>query len=108
MASSNLPMTVTQQRYFVITATNFPNLLQRTRLLQELPEHHPQHVNDMSGSNESAYVDTRHFEERHEQLLYNTFRFELQEIIQAYLQRTRQPYPISLVFDFSGVPVQRL
>ena len=45
--------------------------------------------------------------EEHERILYNTLRFELQETIQAYLQRTRQAYPINLVFDFSGVQVQR-
>lgn len=44
MASSNHRNYVVRQEpvipqpYFIITATNYPNLLQRTRLLQELPE----------------------------------------------------------------------
>lgn len=46
--------------------------------------------------------------EEYERMLYNTLRFELQQLIQGYLQRTRLPFPINLVFDFSGVQVPRL
>lgn len=38
MASSNEGMVDAQQRTFVITATNYSYLLQRTRQMQELPD----------------------------------------------------------------------
>ena len=37
----------------------------------------------------------------YERSLLNTVRFELQETIRAYLSRTRQPWPIHLIFDMS-------
>ncbi|CAF3104492.1 unnamed protein product [Rotaria sp. Silwood2] len=48
------------------------------------------------------HVGIAHIEE-HETILYNTLRFELEESIRAYLQRTRRSYPINLVFDFSNI-----
>lgn len=39
------------------------------------------------------------YSDEHEQLLYNTVRFQLQEVIRAYLDRARRPYPIHLLFD---------
>jgi hypothetical protein len=44
----------------------------------------------------------------HEQLLYNTFRYELQQIIRAYLYQTYQSYPMYLVFDMSDLNFQFL
>ncbi|CAF5048442.1 unnamed protein product, partial [Rotaria sp. Silwood1] len=45
--------------------------------------------------------------EEHETILYNTLRFELEECVRAYLQRTQRLYPINLVFDLSNVQPQR-
>jgi hypothetical protein len=39
----------------------------------------------------------------HERLLYNTVRFQIEEIIREYLQRTQRPYPIYLIFDMSDM-----
>ncbi len=44
-----------------------------------------------------AYTD------EHERLLYNTLKFEIQEAIRTYLQRTRRASPIHLIFDLSGI-----
>ncbi|CAF4613440.1 unnamed protein product, partial [Rotaria magnacalcarata] len=41
--------------------------------------------------------------EQHERFLYNELRFELEDSIRAYLQRTRRPYPISMVLDLSEI-----
>ena len=56
----------------------------------------------MLGQTISTRFEMLHSEE-HERYLYNTLRFDLQETIRAYLQRTRQSYPISLVFDMSDI-----
>jgi hypothetical protein len=42
------------------------------------------------------------YTEEHERLLYNTLKFQLQEAIRTYLQRTQQPTPIHLIFDMSN------
>jgi len=46
------------------------------------------------------------FTDEHERLLYNTFRFQLQQIVRAYLHQTRQSHPIYLVFDLSEMNFQ--
>lgn len=104
-----------QPRYFIIAITNFPHLLRGTRPLQELtssypppPPPHPQYGNDMHPPNGPMSVNRYPSEDPQERMLYNTLRQELQEVIQGYLQRTRLPYPICLVLDFSGVPPPRL
>lgn len=61
-----------------------------------------------AATNGSRNVNQCPSDDQHERMLYNTFRFELHEIIKAYLQRTQQPYPIRLVFDFASVPASRL
>lgn len=45
----------------------------------------------------SGNIDTTGYE----QLLYNSLRHQLEEIINVYLRLTRRPYPIYLVFDMS-------
>ena len=42
----------------------------------------------------------------HEQLLYNTLSYQLQQIIRAYLCQTYTSYPIYLVFDMSNTTFQ--
>ncbi len=49
-----------------------------------------------------VHFGTSHTDE-HERLLYNTIRFQIQEIIREYLQRTRRTYPIYLLFDMSDM-----
>jgi len=39
----------------------------------------------------------------HERLLYNTLRFQLEQIIRTYLCQTHQMHPIYLIFDMSGI-----
>ena len=39
----------------------------------------------------------------HEQLLYNTLRFQLEYIIQNYMSHTRRSDPILFVFDMSNM-----
>ncbi|CAF1457023.1 unnamed protein product [Rotaria sordida] len=70
---------VTGNQYFLITITNYPNLLQRTLQYQQSPN------------------------QQYETILYNTLRFELEECIRAYLQRTHRLFPISLIIDLSNI-----
>jgi hypothetical protein len=41
--------------------------------------------------------------DEYERLLYSAVRFELKEIVQGYFQRTRQSFPIRVVFDLSDI-----
>ncbi|CAF1502334.1 unnamed protein product [Rotaria sordida] len=41
--------------------------------------------------------------DQYETILYNTLRFELEECIRAYLQRTHRLFPISLIIDLSNI-----
>lgn len=77
--------------YFILVLTNFPPLLERTRLWQEDPT--MSNNNDPSSSDNSV----------HERILQNEFVYELRDSVRAYLQRTEQTYPIHRVFDFSDV-----
>jgi len=43
-----------------------------------------------------------------EQLLYNTLRYQLEQIIRAYLYQTYPCFPIYLVFDLSNMNDQFL
>lgn len=43
-------------------------------------------------------------DEQHERQLYDELRFNLEHVIEAYLQRTQRSYPIRFVFDFSNLP----
>ncbi|CAF4498142.1 unnamed protein product, partial [Rotaria sp. Silwood2] len=56
--------------------------------------------------NERIHFGLAHSEE-HELILYNTLRFELEECIRAYLQRTQRLYPINLVFNLSDIDLRR-
>ncbi len=44
----------------------------------------------------------------HEQLLYNTLRYHLEQIIRSYLRQTYRSLPIYVVFDMSNVNFQSL
>ncbi|CAF2100991.1 unnamed protein product [Rotaria magnacalcarata] len=110
MASSNRPRTQTQQsanrsdQVFLITLTNHPTLLQNTSRFQQAPD--VQYIEQREGgifiSNRPANIGMDH-SEQHERFLYNELRFELGDSIRAYLQRTRRPYPISMVLDLSDI-----
>ena len=76
-------MTSFNPRYFLITMTNYPNLIMRTQQYQ-----HPLDYKDPA---------------QYERFLYNTLRFELEGSIRGYLLRTQRPYPINLVFDLSHI-----
>ena len=41
--------------------------------------------------------------EQHEIFLYNELRFDLEQSVRAYLQRTRRSYPINVVIDLRNI-----
>ncbi|CAF3831688.1 unnamed protein product [Rotaria sp. Silwood1] len=91
-------------QYFIITVTNYPNLLRQTPTYQESPNQQwQQWLRDGIPITNVPSHFSRATTEEHEIILYNTLRFELEECIRAYLQRTGRLYPINLVFDFSHV-----
>ncbi|CAF3726623.1 unnamed protein product [Rotaria sp. Silwood1] len=100
--------TISEHRYFLITVTNFPNLLNRTQSYQQQQNNELQQRLrvGMLAPNAAIHFGMAHTEE-HELLLYNTLRFELEECIRAYLQRTQRLYPINLVFDLSHMDQRR-
>ncbi|CAF3104638.1 unnamed protein product [Rotaria sp. Silwood2] len=114
MASSShtseihMQSTITENQYFLITITNYPNLLHRTQQYQQSPNQQwQQRLQDgMLVPNIPIHFGIAHTEE-HETILYNTLRFELEECIRAYLQRTPRLYPINLVFDLSNMEQHR-
>ncbi|CAF3995510.1 unnamed protein product [Rotaria sordida] len=95
---------VTGNQYFLITITNYPNLLQRTLQYQQSPNQ--QWQLRLRGAvlipNVPIHFGIAHTEE-HETILYNTLRFKLEECIRAYLQRTQRLFPINLVIDLSNI-----
>ncbi|CAF1268723.1 unnamed protein product [Rotaria magnacalcarata] len=110
MSLSNRPRTQIQQsangtdQVFLITLTNHSTLLQNTSRFQQAPD--VQYIEQREGgifiSNRSVNIGVDH-SEQHERFLYNELRFELEDSIRAYLQRTRRPYPISMVLDLSDM-----
>ncbi|CAF4784307.1 unnamed protein product, partial [Rotaria sp. Silwood2] len=76
------PTTVTGNLYFLITITNYPNLLQRTQHYQQSPNQQWQQRlrGSMLVPNIPIHVGIAHIEE-HETILYNTLRFALEESI---------------------------
>ncbi|CAF4630333.1 unnamed protein product, partial [Rotaria magnacalcarata] len=44
--------------------------------------------------------------EQYKRFIYTTLRFELEESIRTYLQRTQRLYSINLVFDLSNINQQ--
>ncbi|CAF3704623.1 unnamed protein product [Rotaria sp. Silwood1] len=98
----------TGHQYFIITLTNYPNLLQHTQTYQHSPNHEweQRRRGGMLIPNLPMHIGRAQTEE-HETILYNTLRFELEECVRAYLQRTQRLYPINLVFDLSNVQPQR-
>ncbi|CAF1348614.1 unnamed protein product [Rotaria magnacalcarata] len=115
MASSNKRVNhlqtttaIQSQHYFLITITNYPNVLQRTQQYQQPPNHQylQQHHGAVFAPNQPIRIGMDD-SDQHETFLYNTLRFELEESIRAYLRRTRRLYPINLVFDLSSIGQQR-
>ncbi|CAF2898988.1 unnamed protein product [Rotaria sp. Silwood2] len=105
-ATPYVPVTTrTEHQYFIITLTNFPNLLRRTSTFQQAPNQQwQQYLRDGTLTQVAAtHFNTIHTEEQHEAILYNTLRFELEECVRAYLQRTGRLYPINLIFGFSHI-----
>ncbi|CAF2806169.1 unnamed protein product [Rotaria sp. Silwood2] len=99
---------ISEPKYFLITITNFPNLLNRTQVYQQPSNNELQQRlrGGMLVPNERIHFGLAHSEE-HELILYNTLRFELEECIRAYLQRTQRLYPINLVFNLSDIDLRR-
>ncbi|CAF4479778.1 unnamed protein product [Rotaria magnacalcarata] len=99
---------ITQSRYFLITMTNYPNVLLRTQQYQEPPIQ--QYIQQYRGAifipNTSIRIGIDG-SEHYEGFLYTILRFELEESIRTYLQRTQRLYPINLVFDLSNINQQR-
>ncbi|CAF1237316.1 unnamed protein product [Rotaria sp. Silwood1] len=93
------------QRQFIFVLTNNPDLLRGTRAFQT-QEWEQRRRGGMLIPNRPMHIGRAQTEE-HETILYNTLRFELEECVRAYLQRTQRLYPINLVFDLSNVQPQR-
>ncbi|CAM4983877.1 unnamed protein product [Rotaria socialis] len=114
MASPHGHQTQTQQstnetdQIFLITLTNHPTLLQRTLHFQQAPD--VQYIEQRNGgmfmSDRPVNIGMDH-SEQHERFLYNELRFELEDSIRVYLQRTRRSFPISMVLDLSNIQRQQ-
>ncbi|CAF5226792.1 unnamed protein product, partial [Rotaria magnacalcarata] len=80
---------ITQSRYFLITMTNYSSALLRTQQYQEPPIQH--YIRQYRGAllipNTSIRIGIDG-SEHYERFLYTTLRFELEESIRTYLQRT--------------------
>ncbi|CAF3702562.1 unnamed protein product [Rotaria socialis] len=102
MASPHGHQTQTQQstnetdQIFLITLTNHPTLLQNTLHFQQAPD--VQYIEQRNGgmfmSDRPVNIGMDH-SEQHERFLYNELRFELEDSIRVYLQRTRRSFPIN-------------
>ncbi|CAF3694563.1 unnamed protein product [Rotaria socialis] len=99
---------ITQSRYFLITMTNYPNVLLRTQQYQEPPiQQYIQHYRGAIFIPNTSIRIGIDGSEQYERFLYTTLRFELEESIRTYLQRTQRLYPVNLVFDLSNINQQR-
>ncbi|CAF1681784.1 unnamed protein product [Rotaria magnacalcarata] len=99
---------ITQSRYFLITMTNYPNVLLRTQQYQEPPiQQYMQHYRGAIFIPNTSFRIGIDGSEQYERFLYTTLRFELEESIRTYLQRTQRLYPVNLVFDLSNINQQR-
>ncbi|CAF1520599.1 unnamed protein product [Adineta ricciae] len=90
--------------YFIITITNYPQFTQRTQWYptsNETLNPQSQH-NCMFMPGVLVHFGTGSTDQ-HERLLYNTVRYQIRQIIRAYLRHTRQSYPIHLVFDLTDL-----
>ncbi|CAF4849957.1 unnamed protein product [Rotaria socialis] len=102
MASPHGHQTQTQQstnetdQIFLITLTNHPTLLQNTLHFQQAPD--VQYIEQRNGgmfmSDRPVNIGMDH-SEQHERFLYNELRFELEDSIRVYHQRTRRSFPIN-------------
>ncbi|CAF2104341.1 unnamed protein product [Rotaria magnacalcarata] len=114
MASSNRRVmhgqrpTHREPEYFMITLTNFPTLLEHTTQYQQ-----PSDERYIQQRSDAIVIPNRPIRigiddsEEHERFLYTTLRFEIEESIRAYLQRTHRSFPITMVFDLSNINQRR-
>lgn len=86
--------------YFLITVTNCPTLLERTRQYQQ--PHDARCQANMLVPYVLNHLGVTH-SDSYERLLYNTMRGELERMLRVYLRRTERRHPISLVFDLSSM-----
>lgn len=84
-------------RYFLITMTNFPWLLNRSA------RRHPPHAFQQSVT---AELQAGHIASR-EALLYNTLKYRLEQALRSYLEQTEQMRPISLIVDMTDMQLSR-
>ena len=90
-------------RYFLVTMTNFPELLDRTA------RRHPPHAfqqSTMAGPHAMAELRAVDSATR-EAMLYNTLKYELEQALRSYLEQTEQMRPISLIVDMTNMQLSR-
>ena len=90
-------------RYFLITMTNFPDLLNRTA------RRHPPHAFQLSAaSGPRTMAELRVLDNAaRETVLYNTLKYELEQALRSYLEQTEQMCPISLIIDLTNMQLSR-
>ena len=89
------PSLLTTNRFFMITLTNFPHILNQTELYHRSALESSSMMNDLNDDN------TR------EAILYNTLKHQLEQALRSYLEQTSELYPISLVFDMRDLSLSR-
>lgn len=100
--NGHLPL-LRSNRYFMISMTNFPELLGRTA------RRHPPHAfqqSTMAGPNAMAELRTMDSATR-EAILYNTLKYEFEQALRSYLEQTEQMCPISLIMDMTNMQLSR-
>ena len=102
--------------YFIVTMSNFPYLLERTRqyqMVEEVIDPPPaaMPVDDDEVAPHAAAVAEPWLStlqvplDAHEQILYDGLVYDLRDAIRAYLQRTARPYPVHMVIDMSDLDI---
>lgn len=97
------PSILQDQRYFMITVTNFPNFLARTDRYQTPRISVIPKIERPNMRAQFAALDS----EVSESILYNTLKNDIEKALRTYLEQTEQLYPISLVFDMSDLKLSR-
>lgn len=97
------PSILQENRYFMITITNFPNFLTRTDRYQTPRTSVIPNIDSPAVRARFEALDG----EIRESILYNTLKYEFEQALRTYLEQTEELYPISLVFDLTDFKLSR-
>lgn len=89
------PSLLTTNRFFMITLTNFPHILDQTE------SYHRSTIESLS------IIDDPNDDNTREAILYNTLKHQLEQALRSYLEQTSELYPISLVIDMRDLSLSR-